>query len=35
VPNIYEARASDFIAATQRVWLGRDAASAIEVQVLP
>jgi hypothetical protein len=35
VPNIYEAKASDFIKATQRVWVGRDAASGIEVQVLP
>ena len=35
VPNIYEAKASDFITATERVWVGRDAASGIEVQVLP
>jgi predicted acyl esterase len=34
VPNIYEAKASDFIKATQRVWVGSDAASGIEVQVL-
>jgi hypothetical protein len=34
VPNIYEAKASDFIKTTQRVWVGRDAASGIEVQVL-
>ena len=35
VPNIYEAKASDFIRATHRVWVSRGAASAIEVQVLP
>jgi putative CocE/NonD family hydrolase len=35
VPNIYEAKSSDFIVATQRVWVGRGAASGIEVQVLP
>ena len=35
VPNIYQARASDFIKATQRVWVSRDAASGIEVRVLP
>ena len=35
VPNIYEAKASDFIKATQRVWVSRNAASGIEVQVLP
>ena len=35
VPNIYQAQASDFIKATQRVWMSRDAASGIEVQVLP
>jgi hypothetical protein len=35
VPNIYEAKASDFIKATERVWVGRDAASGVEVQVLP
>jgi putative CocE/NonD family hydrolase len=35
VSNIYEAKATDFIKATQRVWVGRDAASGIEVQVLP
>jgi putative CocE/NonD family hydrolase len=35
VPNIYEAAARDFVKATQRVWVGRDAASAIRVQVLP
>ena len=35
VPNIYGAKASDFIKATQRVWVSRGAASGIEVQVLP
>jgi len=35
VPNIYEAKASDFIKATERVWLSRGAPSGIEVQVLP
>ena len=35
VPNIYEAKASDFIKATQRIWMSRGAASGIEVQVLP
>jgi predicted acyl esterase len=35
VPNIYQAQASDFIKATQRVWVSRDATSGIEVQVLP
>ena len=35
VPNIYVAKASDFIKATQTVWLGREAASGIDVQVLP
>jgi predicted acyl esterase len=35
VPNIYEAQRSDFIKATQRVFLQRNAASALEVEVLP
>jgi hypothetical protein len=35
VPNIYEAKAGDFIKATQTLWLGREAASGIDVQVLP
>jgi len=35
VPNIYEAKASDFIKATETVWVSRRAASGIEVQVLP
>jgi putative CocE/NonD family hydrolase len=35
VPNIYEAAASDFVRATQRVFVQRDAASAIDVPVLP
>jgi len=35
VPNIYEAAASDFVKATQRVWMERDAASAIQLYVLP
>jgi putative CocE/NonD family hydrolase len=35
VPNIYEATAGDFVKATQRVWMGSGAASAIQLQVLP
>jgi len=35
VPNIYEAKASDFIKATHTLWLGREAASGIDVHVLP
>lgn len=35
VPSIYRAQAQDFIAATQRVWMDRDAPSGLEVQVLP
>ena len=35
VPNIYEARQSDFIKATERVWLDRGAPSGLQVQVLP
>jgi uncharacterized protein len=35
VPNIYEARQSDFTRATQRVFVQRNAASALEVEVLP
>jgi putative CocE/NonD family hydrolase len=35
VPNIYEARDRDFVKATHRVWVSRDAASALRVQVLP
>jgi len=35
VPNIYEANARDFVKATQRVWMGSAAASAIQLQVLP
>jgi putative CocE/NonD family hydrolase len=35
VPNIYEATASDFVKATQRVWMGQSAASGIRMQVLP
>ena len=35
VPNIYEAQPSDFIEATQRLWLQRTAPSGIEVQLLP
>jgi hypothetical protein len=35
VPNIYEARAADFIKATERVWLSRGAPSGIEVQIIP
>jgi putative CocE/NonD family hydrolase len=34
VPNIYEATASDFVKATQRVWMGSGAASGIRLQVL-
>jgi hypothetical protein len=35
VPNIFEATASDFVKATQRVWMNQGAASAIQVQMLP
>ena len=35
VPNIYEATDSDFVKATQRVWMGSGAASAVQLQVLP
>ena len=34
VPNIYEAMASDFVKATQRVWMGSAAASGIQLQIL-
>jgi len=34
VPNIYEAKPGDFIKATHRIWVSRDASSGIEVQVL-
>jgi predicted acyl esterase len=34
VSNIYKANASDFVKATQRVYVNRNAPSAIEVQVL-
>jgi putative CocE/NonD family hydrolase len=34
VTNIYKANASDFVKATERVYVNRNAASAIEVQVL-
>jgi putative CocE/NonD family hydrolase len=34
VPNIYKANASDFVKATERVYVNRNAPSAIEVQVL-
>ena len=35
VPSIYEATASDFVKATQRVWMGSGIASGIELQLLP
>jgi predicted acyl esterase len=35
VPNIYDAKASDFIKATERVWVDRSEPSGLEVQVLP
>ena len=35
VPNIYQAFASDFIRATERVWHDRSHPSSLEVQVLP
>jgi predicted acyl esterase len=35
VPNIYEADAQDFVAATERVWMDRTAPSGLEVQVVP
>jgi uncharacterized protein len=34
VPNIYKADARDFVEATERVWVGRNAPSGIEVQVV-
>jgi putative CocE/NonD family hydrolase len=35
VPSIYEARESDFVRATHRIWVGPGAASRLEAQVLP
>lgn len=35
VPSIYQARESDFVRATHRVWMRPGAASRLEVQVLP
>jgi uncharacterized protein len=35
VPSIYEARESDFIPATQRIWVGGSTASRLQVQVMP
>ncbi|HEY0779666.1 MAG TPA: CocE/NonD family hydrolase [Gemmatirosa sp.] len=35
VPNIYEARASDFVAATERIYTSGANASRVDVQVLP
>lgn len=35
VPNIFEARASDFVKATERVFVERDAPSGLRVRVLP
>ena len=35
VPNIFEARADDFVKATQRVFMQRGAASGLEVRLVP
>jgi putative CocE/NonD family hydrolase len=35
VPNIYQAAASDFVKATERVWVDRAEPSYLEVQVVP
>jgi hypothetical protein len=35
VPNVYEADARDFVAARHRVWVDRQNASGVRVQVLP
>jgi putative CocE/NonD family hydrolase len=35
VPNIYHAKASDFIMATERIWVDRAEPSYLEVQVVP
>jgi uncharacterized protein len=35
VPNIYEAAASDFVTATERIWVGGAEGSYLEVQVVP
>jgi putative CocE/NonD family hydrolase len=35
VPNIYEAEARDFVKATHRLWVSRDAASALHALVVP
>ena len=35
VPNIYEAAASDFVKATERIWVDRAEPSYLEVQVVP
>ena len=35
VPNIFEAKASDYVKATHRVHRGKDTPSGIEVWILP
>jgi uncharacterized protein len=35
VPNIYQAGASDFVSATERLWVDRAEPSYLEVQVIP
>ena len=35
VPNIYRADASDFVKATERIWVDRAEPSYLEVEVLP
>jgi predicted acyl esterase len=35
VPSIYEAEARQFVRATHRVWMSRDTASVLRVQVVP
>jgi predicted acyl esterase len=35
VPNIYQADASDFVKATERIWVDRAEPSYLEVRVVP
>jgi uncharacterized protein len=35
VPSIYEAESGDFVAATQRLWVGRSASSRLQAMILP
>ena len=34
VPNIYEAKAADFVTATESIWIDRMAPSYLDVQVV-